>query len=77
MKTAQFSKTCRSIYGKTGWQDALAKDLDVDSSSVRRWTSGAVSVPGPVAAFLKAKQRIASLEATVADAQGHNVFINS
>lgn len=42
-----------ALYGERGWQEAMARDLCVDSSSVRRWTSGAIPVPGPVAAALK------------------------
>lgn len=68
MKTTQFIKTCRSLYGETGWQDRLAKAIHVDSSSVRRWTSGAVPVPGAVAAFLKAAVEVKRLEARVLEA---------
>lgn len=48
-----FIKACQSVYSQRGWQAAFAKDLGVDGSSVRRWASGAVPVPGPVRAFLK------------------------
>lgn len=45
------------LYGKHGWQSSLAAALHVDVSSVRRWTSGAVPVPGPVAAAVKCFER--------------------
>lgn len=41
------------IYGKWGWQAKAAEALGVDASSVRRWTSGQIPVPGPVAAAVR------------------------
>jgi DNA-binding transcriptional regulator YdaS (Cro superfamily) len=41
------------LYGKWGWQTRLATDLNVDSSTVRRWLSGAVQIPGPAAAAIE------------------------
>ena len=38
------------LYGERGWQARLAETLRSDVSSVRRWTSGQVPVPGPVQA---------------------------
>jgi plasmid maintenance system antidote protein VapI len=32
------------LYGKWGWQTRLAEALHVDSSTVRRWISGAVPI---------------------------------
>ncbi len=40
------------LYGNWGWQTRLAEALFVDGSTVRRWVSGAVSVPGPVEAAI-------------------------
>jgi hypothetical protein len=37
----------RKLYGY-GWQTRLAEVLSVNGSTVRRWVSGAVPVPGPV-----------------------------
>lgn len=54
MTRNKFVRTCVGLYGERGWQAALATNIDVDPSSVRRWTSGAVPVPGPVAAYLEA-----------------------
>lgn len=42
------------LYGERGWQTRLAKALGVDDSSVRRWTSGQIAVPGPVQAAVTA-----------------------
>lgn len=39
-----------ALYGKRGWQAKGAAALGVDASTVRRWTSGQIAVPGPVAA---------------------------
>lgn len=43
----------RKLYGNWGWQTRLAEALMVDGSTVRRWVSGAIPVPGPVAAALR------------------------
>ncbi len=42
----------RALYGH-GWQTRLADELDVDGSTVRRWVSGQVPVPGPAAAAIR------------------------
>lgn len=44
------------LYGKWGWQTKAADALGVDASTVRRWTSGQVPVPGPVAAAVQCFQ---------------------
>lgn len=36
-----------ALFGKWGWQTKMAVALRVDGSTVRRWVSGAVPVPGP------------------------------
>lgn len=36
------------LYGNWGWQTRMAEALKVDSSTVRRWLSGKVTIPGPV-----------------------------
>lgn len=36
-----------------GWQTRLAKALQVDSSTVRRWLYGSVPIPGPAAAAIR------------------------
>lgn len=41
------------LYGDWGWQTRMAEALGVDGSTVRRWVSGAVPIPGPVAAALR------------------------
>lgn len=61
MSPAELRSACVKLYGERGWQTKLATALDVDGSTVRRWTSGAVPVPGPAAAaircFLKFKPK--------------------
>jgi hypothetical protein len=42
-----------ALYGRWGWQTRLAEELEVDGSTVRRWVSGAVSVPHPVKVALR------------------------
>lgn len=41
------------LYGNWGWQSRLAEALGVDASTVRRWVSGQVPVPGPVAVAVR------------------------
>lgn len=51
-----------ALFGAWGWQTRLAEQLEVDGSTVRRWVSGAVSVPGPVKVALRLmleRQRLA------------------
>ena len=55
-----------ALFGAWGWQTRLAEVLEVDGSTVRRWVSGAVSVPGPVKVALRLmleKQGLASTRA--------------
>ncbi len=33
------------LFGRWGWQTRLARYLEVDGSTVRRWIAGAVAVP--------------------------------
>ena len=40
-------KQGEALYGRWGWQTRLARALKVDGSTVRRWLSGASSIPGP------------------------------
>ena len=53
MSGQELKESAIQLYGSHGWQSSLAKDLGVDTSSIRRWVSGAVPVPGPVAAAVK------------------------
>ena len=39
-------KAGEELYGKWGWQTNLARELKVDGSTVRRWLSGKVPIPG-------------------------------
>ena len=41
----------RELFGY-GWQTRLAEKLGIDGSTVRRYVSGAVPIPGPVAAAI-------------------------
>lgn len=61
MSADELAEAGRELYGSWGWQTRLAEALEVDGSTVRRWVSGAVPVPGPVGAavrcFLREKRR--------------------
>jgi DNA-binding transcriptional regulator YdaS (Cro superfamily) len=52
MTPEELAKAGVTLYGKWGWQTRMAEALGVDGSTVRRWVSGAVPVPGPVVAAL-------------------------
>ena len=50
MTPDELAKAGVRLYGSWGWQTRLAEALGVDGSTVRRWVSGAVPIPNPVAA---------------------------
>ncbi|WP_416398154.1 hypothetical protein [Allohahella sp. A8] len=52
MNKDEFREAGQKLFGY-GWQTRIAERIDVDGSTVRRWASGAVPVPGAVAAWLK------------------------
>lgn len=43
----------RQLYGEYGWQTRLAEALGVNGSTIRRYISGAIPIPGPVAAAVR------------------------
>jgi hypothetical protein len=53
MKPDELARLAVKVYGERGWQTRLAEALEVDGSTVRRWVSGAVPIPGPAAAALR------------------------
>jgi hypothetical protein len=53
LKAEELTKAGKKLYGERGWKEKLADALAVDSSSVRRWVSGSIPVPGPVAAAVR------------------------
>ena len=53
MKPQQLRDALIWLYGERGWQTIAARVLGVDGSSIRRWTNGAVPVPGPVVAAIE------------------------
>jgi hypothetical protein len=57
MSGQELKETAIRLYGEWGWQTRLAEALNVDVSSVRRWTAGQVPVPGPVAAAVTCFER--------------------
>lgn len=53
MTPEQLREIGEELYGNWGWQTKLAEVLRVDSSTVRRWISGKVTIPGPVEVALE------------------------
>jgi len=48
MSPQELADVGRQLWGDWGWQTRMAETLKVDGSTVRRWVSGAVPIPGPV-----------------------------
>ena len=48
MTPEQLRDVGERLYGNWGWQTKMAEVLKVDASTVRRWLSGKVAIPGPV-----------------------------
>lgn len=53
MTAEQLRAIGEQLYGNWGWQTRMAEALKVDSSTVRRWLSGKVAIPGPVEVALE------------------------
>ena len=53
MTREEFLEAGSELYGSWGWQTRLAERLQVNGSTVRRWVSGNVPIPGPVGAALE------------------------
>jgi len=76
-----------ALFGGHGWQTRAAQALGTDTSSIRRWTSGQIPVPGPVAAAvawrgeLEARKSavfsevIFDMDGTLADVEHRRPFV--
>lgn len=53
MTPEELRKAGVELFGEHGWQTRLAERLEVDGSTVRRWISGTVPIPGPVKAAVE------------------------
>lgn len=53
MSADELREALIGLYGGWGWQAKAAEALNVDVSSVRRWISGQIPVPGPVEAAVR------------------------
>jgi hypothetical protein len=47
MTPLELKQAARKLFGY-GWQTRLARELEVNTSTVRRWVAGTVPIPGPV-----------------------------
>jgi DNA-binding transcriptional regulator YdaS (Cro superfamily) len=59
MTTDELKTAGRTLYGY-GWQSKMARDINVNPTTVRRWVSGRIPVPGPVEAFIQCMLRARS-----------------
>ncbi len=53
MTPEQLREIGEQLYGSWGWQTRMAEALRVDGSTVRRWLSGKVTIPGPALVALE------------------------
>lgn len=53
MTPEQLREIGEQLYGSWGWQTRMAEALRVDGSTVRRWLSGKVAIPGPALVALE------------------------
>jgi hypothetical protein len=53
MSPGELRATGERLWGRWGWQTRMAECLRVDGSTVRRWLSGASTIPGPAAVALE------------------------
>lgn len=52
MTPEELTVICESIYGKTGWQTKLARDLVREPRTIRRWRAGKSPIPQKVQEWL-------------------------
>jgi len=52
MSPEELKESGKKLYGY-GWRRRMAAALSVDESTVRRWSSGTIPVPGPAAAAIR------------------------
>ena len=60
MTKEEFRDAGMTLFGTWGWRTRMAKWLQVDVSSVRRWADGQIAVPGPVEAAINAWLRLSA-----------------
>lgn len=53
MTADEFNAAGRTLYGGRGWLRRMAEVMRVDYSTVRRWATGAVPVPGIAEALVR------------------------
>jgi len=53
MSPDELRATGERLWGRWGWQTRMAETLRVDGSTVRRWLSGASTIPGPAEVALE------------------------
>ena len=56
MKAEELKAIGPKLFG-FGWQTRMAEALGVEGSTVRRWVSGAVPIPGPAVAAIRCFSR--------------------
>lgn len=54
MTPAELSTIAKRAFPVASWQARLAEQLNVHPTTVYRWTSGRIAIPGPVALAVRA-----------------------
>lgn len=62
MSPDELRATGERLWGRWGWQTRMAECLRVDGSTVRRWLSGASTIPGPAEVALELLLQIAETQ---------------
>ena len=62
MTPADLQASGEWLFGRWGWQTRLAERLRVDGSTVRRWLSGKMPIPGVAAVAIELLVQITELE---------------
>ncbi|MEN8197586.1 MAG: hypothetical protein ABFS30_13895 [Pseudomonadota bacterium] len=61
MSPDELRATGERLWGRWGWQTRMAETLRVDGSTVRRWLSGASTIPGPAEVALELLLQMAEM----------------
>lgn len=61
MSPDELRATGERLWGRWGWQTRMAEALRVDGSTVRRWLSGASTIPGPAEVALELLMQMAGM----------------
>lgn len=53
MTKEELAQLGEARYGQNVWKARLARELDVNERTVRRWSTGETPIPGPMAKLIR------------------------